>query len=63
MEAVLRQRFAMPNGYPTLVASLFQKMFTDRSQRQVRGRIVMENAGRLVNRRRRNTCSRPPVRG
>ena len=34
MEAVLRERFAQPDGYTTLVGGLFQEMFTDRSEKQ-----------------------------
>jgi pimeloyl-ACP methyl ester carboxylesterase len=46
MESVLRQRFAMPNGYATLVTSLFQEMFTDRSDKSVVA-SVMQRALRL----------------
>jgi pimeloyl-ACP methyl ester carboxylesterase len=46
MEDVLRQRFAMPNGYETLVISLFQEMFTGRSDRSVVASII-ERALRL----------------
>jgi pimeloyl-ACP methyl ester carboxylesterase len=46
MEDVLRQRCAMPNGYETLVISLFQEMFTGRSDRSVVASII-ERALRL----------------
>ncbi len=46
METVLRQRFAMPNGYAELVDSLFRQMFTERSDRSVVASVI-ERAGRL----------------
>jgi len=44
--AVLTQRFAMPNGYATTVNSLFEEMFTDRSDKSVVAAVI-ERAGRL----------------
>ena len=46
MAAVLRQRFAMPDGYQTLVDGLFREMFTDRSDKSAAASIV-ERASRL----------------
>jgi pimeloyl-ACP methyl ester carboxylesterase len=46
MEAVLRQRFATPNGYATLVYSLFEDMFTAKSDKTVVASVV-ERAARL----------------
>ena len=46
MEAVLQQRFALPDGYATLVDSLFQEMFTERSETSVAA-LVIERANRL----------------
>ena len=46
MEAVLRERFAQPDGYTTLIGSLFQEMFTDRSEKSVVAAVI-ERAGRL----------------
>ena len=46
MEAVLQQRFARPNGYATLVNSLFQEMFTDRSDKSLAASII-DRAARL----------------
>jgi pimeloyl-ACP methyl ester carboxylesterase len=46
MQAVLRERFAQPDGYRTLVDSLFLDMFTPRSDRRVVA-AVAERAGRL----------------
>jgi pimeloyl-ACP methyl ester carboxylesterase len=46
MEAVLRERFAQPDGYTTLVGGLFQEMFTDRSEKSMVAAVI-ERAGRL----------------
>lgn len=46
MEIVLRQRFASPNGYATLVETLFREMFTDRSDRSAAASVI-ERARRL----------------
>jgi pimeloyl-ACP methyl ester carboxylesterase len=46
MEAVLQQRFDLPNGYGTLVNSLFEEMFTGRSDKSVAASII-ERAARL----------------
>jgi pimeloyl-ACP methyl ester carboxylesterase len=44
MEAVMRQRFAMPNGYATLVNGLFEEMFTDRSDRTLAASVIARAA-------------------
>ena len=46
MEAVLRDRFAAPDGYATMVAGLFRDMFTAKSDPAVVA-AVGERAGRL----------------
>jgi len=46
MEAVLQQRFAMPNGYAALVHTMFQDMFTARSKKSIAASVI-ERAGRL----------------
>ncbi len=46
MQTVLRQRFALPDGYATLVDSLFGEMFTDRSDTSVAASVI-ERARRL----------------
>ncbi len=46
MAAVLRERFAMPDGYQTLVNGMFREMFTDRSDRSAAASII-ERANRL----------------
>jgi len=40
MAAVLRQNFAMPNGYATLTDSIFQQMFTSRSDSAVAAAVI-----------------------
>jgi pimeloyl-ACP methyl ester carboxylesterase len=40
MEAVLRERFVSPTGYPTLVTSLFVDMFTAKSARDTVAAVV-----------------------
>jgi pimeloyl-ACP methyl ester carboxylesterase len=46
MEPVLRQRFATPNGYATLIDSLFREMFTERCDPATVASVVAR-AGRL----------------
>lgn len=46
MEAVLRQRFALPDGYATLVNGLFEEMFTARSDPSVVASVI-QRAARL----------------
>jgi pimeloyl-ACP methyl ester carboxylesterase len=46
MEAVLRERFASPDGYAGMVAGLFRDMFTAKSDPTVVA-VVGERAGRL----------------
>ena len=46
MEAVLRRRFATPEGYGRLVAGMFEDMFTGKSDRTLAASIVAR-AGRL----------------
>jgi pimeloyl-ACP methyl ester carboxylesterase len=46
MAAILRQRFAMPDGYATMADSIFKDMFTSRSEPTVAASVI-ERAGRL----------------
>jgi pimeloyl-ACP methyl ester carboxylesterase len=46
MAAVLRERFAQPDGYTTMVDGLFQEMFTDRSDKAMAAAVI-ERARRL----------------
>ena len=46
MEATLKETFATPDGYPTLIARWFQEMFTTKSNPAVTAALV-ERAGHL----------------